>query len=243
MHIVNGDIPNADGKLVATVTGEYVQPVRLYYRVKDKRAVKKVFSKLKCMDYDADRDRYVWLYQKEAKKLAFKYPYLAVPAEQRPVVIGSFFSESVDEMYLEIRSIERAIEGIVFFDAYIKPYMASVESISIINKLFSFAEHTMDFSEYFDQAVIIDPEERIKHLQADLDQGSTLEETMNKPLPLVERFPCSFHEDGVSPLKFVLLSRQFLAMQHWLGNPEYTLQDYFSKMMNQPTEHQQALGH
>lgn len=114
MHIVNGDVSNADEKLVVTVTGEYVQPVRLYYRLKDKRAVKKVFSKLKCMDYDAGRDRYVWLYQKEAKKLTFKYPYSAVPAEQRPVVIGSFFSESVDEMYLEIRSIERALEGIVF---------------------------------------------------------------------------------------------------------------------------------
>ena len=238
MHLLKGDTSNADEKLVVTVTGETVQPVRLYYRVKDKRAVKRVFSKLKCMDYDADRDRYVWLYQKEAKKLRFKYPYSAIPVEERPIVIGSFFYESNNEMYLETRSIERAIEGIVFFDAYIKPYMASVEAVSVINKLFSLSEHTMDFSEYFDQEVIINPEDSANSLQAGLNQGKTLEEIVNKPLPLVERFPSYFHEDGVGPLKFVLQGRQYLAMQHWLGNTEYTLQDYIAKAINQLAEHE-----
>ena len=239
MHIVNGDVSNADEKLVVTVTGEYVQPVRLYYRLKDKSAVKKVFSKLKCMDYDAGRDRYVWLYQKEAKKLTFKYPYSAVPAEQRPVVIGSFFSESVDEMYLELRSIERAIEGIVFFDAYIKPYMASVDSISVINKLFSFAEHTMDFSDYFGQEVTINPEEIVLRVQAELSQGKTLETLEKQSLPLVERFPCYFHEDGVTQLKLLLLSRQAIAVQHWMGNTEYTLQDYMLEVVNRQADHEQ----
>jgi hypothetical protein len=239
MHIVNGDVSNADEKLVATVTGEYVQPVRLYYRLKDKRALKKVFSKLKCMDYDASRDRYVWLYQKEAKKLTFKYPYSAVPAEQRPVVIGSFFSESVDEMYLEVRSIERALQGIVFFDTYIKPYMASIDSISVINKLFSFAEHTMDFSDYFDQEVTINSEEKALQLQADFGQGKTLEKLEEQSLPLVERFPCYFNDDGVTPLKLLLLSRQSIAIQHWMGNTEYTLQDYMLEVVNRQIKNQQ----
>ncbi|MEA1048385.1 hypothetical protein U5801_00920 [Lamprobacter modestohalophilus] len=184
------------------------------------------------MDYDASRDRYVWLYQKEAKKLTFKYPYSAVPAEQRPVVIGSFFSKNFDEMYLEIRSIERALEGIVFFDAYIKPYMAIVDSISVINKLFSFAEHTMNFSDYFDQEVTINPEESVQQLQADLSQGKTLETFEKQSLSLVERFPCYFHEDGVTPLKLLLLSRQAIAIQHYMGNTEYTLQDYMLEVVN-----------
>ncbi|MBK5940164.1 hypothetical protein CCR96_13115 [Halochromatium roseum] len=142
-------------------------------------------------------------------------------------------------MYLEIRSIERALEGIVFFDAYIKPYMAHVDSISVINKLFSFAEHTMDFSDYFDQEVTINPEESAQQLKADLSQGKTPETLEKQSLPLVERFPSYFHEDGVTPLKLLLLSRQTIAIQHFMGNTEYTLHDYMLDIVNREIQNQQ----
>ena len=229
MEIVTGDSSSSDGKLLATITGELVQPVRVYYRMRDKDSLKRVFSKLKCIDFDSDRDRYVWLYQKEAKKLVFKKTYSSIPSRFKPIVIGSFFVKKSNEMYLETRSIERAIEGIVFFDTYIKIYMAEVEDISIVNKVFSPKENTIDFSDFFDKELTINTEETINKIKANLLGGVLPEKEL---LPSVERFPSHFHEDGILPIKLSLQSRQYVAIQHWHGNSDYTLADYISELVS-----------
>ena len=234
MQLVTSSINEKNKHLLATMTGEFVQPIRVYYSMKDKNAVKKVFSKLKCMEFDSTRDRQVWLYQKESKKLKFVKPYSSIPLEHRPIVIGSFFTNNNNEMYLEVRSIERAIEGIIFFDKYIKKYMARVTDICIINKLFSGSENTANFDNLFEEAVTIDPDKNIEELNAFVGQGKSIgsyfEEKKNKPLPMVERFPSYFYEDGIEILKSTLQSRQYVAMQHWKGNKDYTLSDYISKI-------------
>lgn len=96
----------------------------------------------------------------------------------------------------------------------------------------------MDFSDYFDQEVTINPEESVQQLQVDLSQGKTFETFEKQLLPLVERFPCYFHEDGVTPLKLLLLSRQAIAIQHYTGNTEYTLQDYMLEVVNRQIKNQ-----
>jgi hypothetical protein len=236
MQIVTGDISNKGKKLLATITGELVQPVRVYYRIRDKESIKRVFSKLKCIDFDAARDRYVWLYQKEAKKLTFKKPYSSIPSKYRPIVIGSFFTKKHNEMYLETRSIERAIKGIVFFNRHIKTCMAKIEDIGIVNKLFSLEENTMDFADFFDREVIIDPEEKLNKLEVNVNRGKTLDSILNEIekefLPEAERFPSHFYEDGIDWLKIALQSRQYVAMQHWRGNKSYTLKDYISEVVS-----------
>ncbi|MBK1723601.1 hypothetical protein CKO23_15315 [Thiocystis violacea] len=108
--------------------------------------------------------------------------------------------------------------------------MAEIEDISIVNRLFSPEENLTDFSEFFDKEVIIEPEEKINKLKADLAQGKTLDKILNEEelLPMVERFPSHFYEDGINSLKFSLRARQHVAMQHWSGNTRYTLRDYIS---------------
>ena len=236
MQFVTSGTHKEGKQLLATMTGEFVQPVRVYYRIQDKAAVKRVFSKLKCIEFDRDRDRQVWLYQKEANKLKFKKPYSSIPLEYKPLVIGSFFSKKDNEMYLETRSIERAIEGIVFFDKYIKRYMAKVEDVCIINRLFSLAENTASFSRLFNKEVIIDPEKKLEKLGIMANQGKSLssifEEQKKEPLLEVERFPSYYYEDGIELLKLSLQSRQYVAMQHWKGNNNYTLGDYITKIVS-----------
>lgn len=62
-------------RLHASITGEIAQPVRLYFHVPDKNLVNAKLRKLKCMQTDPPRKRWVWLYEKEAKKLSFPKPY------------------------------------------------------------------------------------------------------------------------------------------------------------------------
>ena len=68
-------------------------------------------------------------------------------------------------------------------------------------------------------ADVRDPEERIKIVLEDLESRA------QEPLPEIERFPVHYVEDGIEGFKLALRLRQLVAMQHWLGNPEYTLGD------------------
>ena len=106
-----------DGKkLLMTMTGEIHQPVRLYYEVYDKAKVVQAFKTLRCVQFDLDKEGWVWLFQSEAKKLKFATPYGKIPKHRRPIIIGSFRFPQVDIMWLDVRSYERATKAIVFFD-------------------------------------------------------------------------------------------------------------------------------
>ncbi len=49
--------------LLVTLTGEPLQPVRLYYAIPNKSLVTKVFKRLGCMGEERKPPRWVWLYQ------------------------------------------------------------------------------------------------------------------------------------------------------------------------------------
>ena len=44
----------ADQSLLATMTGEHFQPVRLHYKVLNRPGLLRAFEKLRCLDYDSD---------------------------------------------------------------------------------------------------------------------------------------------------------------------------------------------
>ncbi len=55
----------ADQSLLATMTGEHFQPVRLHYKVLNRPGLLRAFEKLRCLDYDSTRKRWIWLYAHE----------------------------------------------------------------------------------------------------------------------------------------------------------------------------------
>jgi hypothetical protein len=63
--------------LSVTMTGEPYQPARIYYQVFQKHAVLGRFRRLRCIDFDKTQNRWVWLYQEEAKNLKFTKSYRA----------------------------------------------------------------------------------------------------------------------------------------------------------------------
>lgn len=66
MRSESGDSVSQGKQLLTTMTCELVQPVRVYYRIRDAESLKRAFAKLKCVAFDSERNRYVWLYDKEA---------------------------------------------------------------------------------------------------------------------------------------------------------------------------------
>lgn len=223
-----------------TTTGEIYQPVRVHYVVSNFRRVIKTFNRLQCVDFDPAQDRWVWLYTAEAKKIKFKKK-----ADEGPVVLGSFLKKGPNEVVLDVRSFERAVEGIVFFDRHIPRKAARVTDVSVVNRLFDVQEgNSSTFDHFFDSETVVrnDPEKTLQEIEQigstaqdeDVKRASIfahMEEKLREPLPEIERFPVHFYEDGIASVDLALRSRQVIAMQHWSGNTRYTYADYIQELI------------
>ena len=224
--------------VLATLTGEYYQPVRLHYRVLDQPGLQRAFETLRCLDFDRTQTRWVWLYDHEAKGLQFKQSYADLPAEARPIVLGSIFLRDEDQLLLDLRSCERTILAVPFFDKHIPRSVATLTEASVVNSLFSAENRTLKPESHFDHqpSTFINPQdlvERAKSLTAGIrnplkrlkvvmdDMGATA----RLPLPEIERFPVHYYEEGIDGFTLTLTIRQIVAREHWLGNTKYTTQD------------------
>jgi len=231
-------------QLLMTMTGEIHQPVRLYYQVFDQAAVLHAFAKLGCMDDDRDQERWVWLYHGEAKKLKFHTSYSAIPRKMRPIVLGYFRFTSTEEMYLDVRSCERATKAVVFFDRYLKRSITQVTHAAIVNRLFAYTTSGLPeleglfapdtITEIDGEEMLLRAAESLKTIQDPRQRMAMafamMEQQAKEPLPDVEKFPVHFYEDGITSLENALRLRQIVAFEHWQGHTEYTLDDIIRKV-------------
>ena len=117
----------------------------------------------------------MWLYDHEARGLAFKKSYARLGKELRPVVIGAFFQRGPDHVIVDLRSCERALLAIPFFDKHIPRRLAKATDAEVVNKLFSAADNPrITPADIFDHCPVtcLDPNglvERIKDLVADIE--------------------------------------------------------------------------
>ncbi|HEV3257007.1 MAG TPA: hypothetical protein VG013_09025 [Gemmataceae bacterium] len=235
----------ADEPILATITGEYFQPVRLHYRILDAEGLLGAFKKLRCVDSDPTRPRFVWLYDHEAKKLRLKQSYAQLPEHLRPIVIGSIFLREPDQLILDLRSCERALLAIPFFDKHIPRTAASLAEAEVVNKLFPAtgnAKLTPDGIFDHQGSARIDPDaavRRIAELVADVQDPEEkfrialedMDARAKQPLPEIERLPVYYYEEGIQGFELSLRTRQIVAMQHWLGHPEYSLFDALQSLL------------
>ena len=155
-------------------------------------------------------------------------------------MIGSVFLRSKETLLLDLRSCERAMLAIPFFDTHLPRKLVELEDAEVVNRLFPATKANLQLSPdaLFDSQIgtgidqealvqrltekiahIQDPEERLKIALEDLQSRA------KEPLPEIERFPVHYAEDGIGGFELALRLRQIVAMQHWLGHPEYSLGD------------------
>lgn len=236
----------ANKAILVTITGEPYQPTRLYYELFQKEKVADTFAKLRCMDYDKSKQRWVWLYSKEAKKLKFTNSYSSIPWRKRPIVLGSFFSKSNNHMFLNLNSFDRAIKAIEFFDKHLDRSFAEVTDIEVVNRFFDipFPGEVPRHEHFFDKKPVVkrDGEASLKELMTkalaieDPKERaafgmSYFERMSKKPLPEVERFPTLYYEEGIGGLELSLKVRHIIAYHNWLGNADYSYHDLMQEIM------------
>jgi hypothetical protein len=234
----------AEKTILATLTGEPFQPVRLHYNMFNQKALLRAFQKLRCLDRDPTRQRWVWLYDFEARNLLFQQSYAQIPRRHHPIVIGTFVLRSNGKLVLDLRSCERAVLAIPFFDRHIPRRAAQVTEAEVVNRLFPGEDSKLSPEQIFDRqetvacdpnassraiaeltANVQDPQEKIR-IASEYTDART-----KQPLPEIERFPFYFYEEGIQAFKLTLKMRQLVAYQHWLGNTGYSMYDLIQEMV------------
>ncbi len=227
----------ADKPILATITGDFFQPVRLHYRVFNDKELSQALSKLSCVKLDSPRQRWVWLYEDEARGLLFTQSYAQISEKLRPIVLGSLFHRTNDTLLLDLRSCERALAAIPFFDKHIPRGVAKITEAEVANKLYSAAK-PLSPEDVFDHqpSTARDPKAEFQRLAEQMTHGRSIRARLNiafkaiqaasqQPLAATERIPVHYYEDGIAGFQLALTLRQIVAKEHWFGNTTYTLFD------------------
>jgi hypothetical protein len=233
-------------KVLVTHTGEYLQPVRLHYRVYDHKGLLHAFRSLRCVAQDPTQKRWVWLYDHEASDLKFQVPRSQLPLQQGPVIIGSLWPRGKDRLDLDLRSCERAALAVPFFDRHIPRKVARVTSAEIVTHLFTSEDMSLTPEAIFDRAAstpppdaetitkelleltanVRDPEERAR---IGMEYVELLTKTHSAE---VEQVPLHFYEDGLSGFELALKTRQIVALRRFQGNTAYTIHDAIKDLLD-----------
>lgn len=229
---------------LTTITGEAYQPARIYYQVLKKNPVVGRFKRLRCIDLEGDRWR--WLYQEEAKELKFAKSYRDIPKAERPVVLGYFTLRGNDELILDVCSLKLAVLAVDFFDRKINRRLAKVSKLKIVNKLFPISEDSKMFARhagYFDTRKAVSSKKKMAELERQLEQYKEqedeqdrifdlMEQQLKQPLPEIENLETSFYEDGIEFLQMALQMRLLEAIEHWEGNKNFSQFDILETMLD-----------
>ena len=215
--------------LITTHTGEPSQPVRIYYQVIKPKTVLGVFKKLRCVYFEQPLKRWRWTYEHEAKKLRFERSYAKIPKEVKPIVMGEFFWRGDQELLLEVRSFDRAIKAIEFFEKRINSRAGQATKLRVVNRFFAAGEHNVE--------QLWEPES----VQEDSPKAwfEYLEAKFKEKIPEIEEIPLDFYREsalGLSGLKMALTLRRIEASQHFAGNESFSQYDLIEQMTEKLVE-------
>jgi hypothetical protein len=242
-------------QLLATMTGEPFQPVRLYYSIPDRSFVIKKLQTLKCMVEVPHEQCWQWLFDAESKSLLFPGGYNDVPKEKRPIVLGRISFRNNGGMMLQTNSLSRAIEGAKFFGHRFGPKVVAIR-VRLVNRCFAGDEGDMSvLMKTLDKDVaVIDPREAEEEFKRDFEGVRTVEDynraakvnverklKNREDVPMVEDFPLAPEEEtpDFRDLTITLRLRGIRALEHWNGNTHLTLAAIIVRMVEQ---NEQALN-
>jgi hypothetical protein len=235
--------------LLMTITEEFFQPARIYYDVYDQVALQDIFLELKCVDYDDQKNRLVWNYTDEAKKIQFKRSWSEIPKESHPLVIGSLYAPNENQMYIDVNSFERVPAAIRFFGDRIDQKIAEVTHMQLYNKISRIRDGIPDHHNLFEKILSNrpDPDAEMHALIAEAKKSGDLEklrdqilkeqhEKSKRKMDLIETmkvyYDIGHEEDCLETIQSGLRMRTTIAFEHDRGNTNFTFIDFLNKIFN-----------
>ena len=235
--------------LLMTMTEEFFQPARIYYDVDDQVALQNIFLDLKCIDYDDQKNRWVWNYTDEAKKIDFKRTWSELPKETHPLVIGSLYAHRENQMYIDVNSFERVPAAVRFFGDRIAQKIAEVTHMQLYNKISRVRDGIPDHHKFFEEILSHrpDPDAEIHALIAEAKESGNLEKMRDQffkeqyvkskhKMDTIETMKVYYdignEEDCLETIQSGLRMRTAVALEHDRGNTDFTFSDFLNKAFN-----------
>ena len=239
--------------LLATLTKEPFQPVRLYYSIPARSFVTERLRGLKCMVETPLERCWQWLFHAEAADLKIAAGYDAVPVERRPIVLGRIRFPQNGGMTIQTNSIDRAIAAARFFAPRLGPEVVAMRC-RVVNRCFAADEgQPDDLMKSLDQDVtVIDPRDAEMAFSRDFKGVRTMEDAeraataslqknlaSKKDVPTVEDFPLAPEEETPEfrDLATGLGFRFVRAVEHWKGNTDLTLTAIIVRAVEESLRH------
>lgn len=112
-------------------------PVRLYYKLHNKKSFIKALRKLKCVLFsEEDDNHFIISYHKEAKKIDLAVPYQEVPKELYPVTLADGYIIGNSELHIDAKSLRRAVGLVDFLAKSIIPFnIIEITAMANYNKV------------------------------------------------------------------------------------------------------------
>ena len=233
--------------VLMTITEEFFQPARIFYDVYDLEALQKIFLDLKCMDYDDQKNRWVWIYSDEAKNIHFKRSWSELPPKVHPLVIGSLYVPKESLMYVDVNSFERIPAAVSFFGDRIDRTIAEVTHVQLYNKFSQVRDGMPDHHKLFEEILSHrpDPDAEMHAFITEAKESGTLErlreqvlmgEHSKNNMETIETMKVYYdigHEvDCLETLQGCLRMRTAVALEHDRGNIDYTFRDFLNIAFN-----------
>jgi hypothetical protein len=235
--------------LLMTITEEFFQPARIYYDVYDQVALQNIFLDLKCMDYDDQKDRWVWNYTDEAKNIHFKRSWSELPKDTHPLVIGSLYAPKENQMYIDVNSFERVPAAVRFFSDRIDQKIAEVTHMQLYNKISRVRDGIPDHHQLFEEILSHrpDPDAEMHALITEAKESGNLEklrdhifkeqyEKSKHEIATIETmkiyYDIGHEEDCLETIQGGLRMRTAVALEHDRGNTDFTFNDFLNKAFN-----------
>jgi hypothetical protein len=217
--------PLSRTQLVMTTTGELFLPTRIIYQILDEEQVRRRFHGLRCLNPEPLKGRWTWIYEHEAKSLAFSPAYEAIPPERQPVVLATCYVLTPEILHVYVRSTERLIKALSFFDTQFPRTCLKAEFMDEYNLLTSVSldgprliPTPEDFFKDESRIQYRDPEQFSQGGDALAAAGLLLTEMQREMAPLERHRLDAYYEDGPEYLVDALKLRELLAMkQHESG--------------------------
>ncbi len=241
--------------LVATTTGEPMQPARLYYALPSRRraAVVRVLERLRCIGRAPRGPRWGWWHRNEAARLDFSaFAGQARPSAE-PVILGIIDLPPTGGMQITVRSFHRAVLAARFFGRRLGDRVTLVR-LRVVNRLLCSPDVSGGVESVDDlldhDVTVVDP--RAVEAEQAWDEASArrgpggvrsladlesiAKELMNREVadvPMVEDLPLHPEEEtpSYSHLETTLHLRLVRALAHSRGRTDVTLRRVIRDMV------------
>jgi hypothetical protein len=240
----------AEGRyLLATMTKEPFQPVRLYYSIPGRAFVTQRLRSLRCVVEVPSERCWQWLFDAEAASLPIGLGYDAVPKERRPIVLGRIRFPEDGGMTVQTNSGDRAIAAAKFFALHLGREVVAMR-VRVVNRFFAADEGEInELMKTLDRDVTVrDPREAelamsreykgVRTMQdAERVARASLERKLasKEDVPMVEDLPLAPEEETPEfrDLATTLGFRFVRAFEHWKGNTHLTLTAIIVRMVEE----------